>query len=213
MTSQNSFMIVGPSNFLPNLRADLRQAKVQVLVIGPWIDAHFCNELVSYAKKRTPARILTRPLDDSQPEDSMSRLNGLKLLSKYFQSFTVKFLDTLHAKVVLIDDVCYLGSMNWYKYSMENPYELVLRVATEKVEGLEKEVLAYWGKGSRVDLDKIGREIKSEIINEGKSPSSFEAIDKEILDPLARRVLEENPKAFILRRKSQKRKPSRASSN
>jgi len=100
--------------------------------------------------------------------------------------------------------------MNWYKYSMENPYEFVLRGATREIQSLEKEALTYWNKGSDADLDEIGKAIESEIVNEGKSPSSFESIDKEILDPLARRVLKENPKAFILRRKLQRRKSGHA---
>jgi len=194
-------MIVGQSRFLPNLRADLRYARKLIFVIGPWIDGYFCRELVSYGKKNTPMQVLTRPLDESDPEKSMSMLNGLRLLKKNFGEFSLRFLDTLHAKVILADDVCYFGSMNWYEYSMKNVYEFLVRGTIDEMLELKKEVQTYWEDAAKADLERTGRIIESEIREGGKHPQSFDAIREEILDPLAQSVMKENPKAFVLRRK------------
>jgi len=40
----------------------------------------------------------------------------------------VKLLATLHAKVVIVDErILYCGSANWYRYSLEESREIVLR--------------------------------------------------------------------------------------
>jgi len=201
MTLPSSFAIVGQSSFLPNLRADLRYARRLIFVIGPWMDGYFCREVFSYGKKSTPVQVLTRPLDESDPEKSMSKLNGLRLLKESFGEFSLKFLDTLHAKLILVDGVCYFGSMNWYEYSMKNVYEFLVRGTIDEIPELKKEVQTYWENATEGDLERIGRVIESKIREEGKRPSSFDAIHEEILDPLAQSVMKENPKAFVLRRK------------
>jgi phosphatidylserine/phosphatidylglycerophosphate/cardiolipin synthase-like enzyme len=109
----------------------------------------------------------------------------------------VRTLERLHAKCLLIDDrLCYVGSANWYRYSLETSLEIVLRGPLDSAPGLQQECEVLWEQATPFSIPTPPT---------ATATSAATGITHEVLDPLAAQVLRENPKAFVLGKR--KRKP------
>lgn len=205
---------IGAGKVLAYLRGDLQQAKENVLVVGPWLDGFFVREIASYLKKSVAVRCLVR-IEAQEELISEVTYQALQELKIQFPGMEARSLSVLHAKVILIDDrVAYLGSTNWYKYSLEQAQEVTIRAALSDIKDLSNIVDEYWGSAKVIDLSADGK--KREVQSGGtecqgrlhmtKSLSQTAKnrtpeINYDVLDPLARKVLQANPKAFVKRRK------------
>ncbi len=184
-----NFKVLGAGKVLPYLRGDISQAQKSLFVIGPWIDGFFTQELVSVFKKSLIVRFLVR-LENVEKDVRLTTLQSLRLAASSVSSFEARSLRTLHAKSIIIDSkIAYIGSTNWYKYSLEQSHEVTLRCTSDTALELERVLKEYWEKASPINSDSV--------------ISTFKDIPKElsdeVLDPLARKVLDANPKAFIKR--------------
>ena len=190
-TSLRNFKAIGAGKVLAYLRGDIQKAHKSLFVIGPWIDGYFVKEIISVMRKDISTRFLIRPEDSNDEITRIATLASLKALQTHVDIFESRSLPTLHAKVIIIDnDIVYLGSTNWYRYSIEQALEITLRGLLSSITNLQDILEQYWEEAELIHLEDVGTTIRQDELPE---------INHEILDPLARKVLEENPKAFIKR--------------
>lgn len=117
--SSGKFKCVGPGEVLAFLRADLRRATKSLLIIGPWLDDYFAEQVVAPASHDLVARVLVRPEAEVDALAWERTLAALSIFTGYWSKCEARHLARLHAKCLCIDDgIIYVGSANWYRYSI-----------------------------------------------------------------------------------------------
>jgi phosphatidylserine/phosphatidylglycerophosphate/cardiolipin synthase-like enzyme len=175
----------------------LRKAASSVFLIGPWLDTYVAEQIVLHSSRQLQSRVLVRAEHQVEPEVWQEIISGLGKFAGHWTNFEVRTLERLHAKCLLIDDrMAYVGSANWYRYSLETSLEIVLRGPTAAIPGLPNECEALWEQATPYLLPS----------QQPATATTATGITHEVLDPLAAKVLKENPKAFILGKK--KRRPT-----
>ena len=117
-------------------------------MIGPWIDAFFAQILVEALPTKAALRVVTRP-----PSGGNSNFDEHAIAACIFlrdrPNTLVKLLTNLHAKLLVVDErIVYCGSANWYRYSLEESCEIVLRGPVASVTGLLDEIQVIWDLAS-----------------------------------------------------------------
>jgi phosphatidylserine/phosphatidylglycerophosphate/cardiolipin synthase-like enzyme len=191
--SSGSFTCVGPSKTLAYLRGDLRKATSSFLLIGPWLDTYVAEQIVLHASGNLKVRVLVRAEKQVEAEVWQEIVSALSTFAAHWKQFEVRTLERLHAKCLLVDEaLAYVGSANWYRYSLETSLEIVLRGPLDSAPGLQQECEALWEQATPFQIPS-GRSTAA--------ASEPTGITHEVLDPLAAKVLRENPKAFVLGKK------------
>jgi hypothetical protein len=191
----NGWRTLGTSNVLGYLRADLKHASSSVWVLGPWIDVFFADVLVLSLPVAIDLRVVTRPPDQA---GSSFREHGIAARARLGgrPNTTVRLLANLHAKLVVIDEqIVYCGSANWYRFSLEESRELVLRGPAVSAMGLMDEVQVIWDEATQEGFPQTPE----------KSPATAKGYMKEVVDPIAEAKLREVPGSFVLRRPGTRR--------
>jgi PLD-like domain len=196
MSSKN-FTCVGPGKALSYIRGDLRGACRSLFLVGPWLDDFVAEQMVLVAPRQLEAHVLVRAEQQVEPEVWERIVAALSTFAGHWTYFEARTLERLHAKCLLIDQrIAYVGSANWYRYSLEESLEIVLRGSVAAVAGLQQDCEELWDQGHPYP-------IPSHPTTTTSTPAT--GITHEVLDPLAAQVLKQNPKAFILGKK--KRRP------
>ncbi|HPS90647.1 MAG TPA: phospholipase D-like domain-containing protein [Methanothrix sp.] len=191
--SLNGFTLIGPGKVLAYLRDDLSRASESLVIVGPWLDDYFADQVVLASPSELDARAVVREEEQMDPEAWQRTSAALSIFAAKWTDFKARTQGRLHAKFLCIDDkILYLGSANWYRYSLEKSFELVLRGPKNKIIGFDEELERLWRNAA--DLKVLQNSRKS-------NKSIAKGIDYEIIDPIAQKVLKENPKAFVLRKK------------
>lgn len=181
--SSESFKIIGKGKVLQYLRGHISHAQKSILIVGPWIDGYFVQEVIdSLPNKKIEVKFIVRI--DGLEEIDAKTLSALNLASKNIPNYQAKTLEKLHSKVILIDEeTFYLGSTNWFWYSLNKAMEFT--IISEPTPEFLLELENYWKMGNKIstDLTKDYNDIKP----------IYEDIDE-----YARRALKENPKAFVI---------------
>jgi phosphatidylserine/phosphatidylglycerophosphate/cardiolipin synthase-like enzyme len=193
----NGWRALGTANVLGYLRADVKRATSRVWVVGPWIDAFFAQEVVSLLSANTELRIITRP-----PNGANSSFREHALAARICfddrPNTAVKLLANLHAKLVVIDEqIVYCGSANWYRYSLQESREMVLRGPIKGISGLLDELQVFW--------DSATTEPQKE--RHKTTATTAQGYMEEVTDPVADAKLKEVPGSFVLRRLPARRPP------
>lgn len=109
--SPESFKCVGPGEVLAYLRTDLHQAEKSLLIIGPWLDDYFAEQVIKPASRELKARVLVRPQTEVDVMAWQRTLAALSVFAGKWSSFEGRHLERLHAKCICIDDrIVYIGS-------------------------------------------------------------------------------------------------------
>lgn len=191
MPSAN-FESVGPGKILAFLRGDFRAAKKSVMIVGPWIDDFFAAEVTRVARRGLAARVLIRPEIQTDPAVWARMSAAVTRFRDHWSMCTVRTLETLHAKCVLIDDsTAYCGSANWYRFSLERGCEVTLRGPVEAANGLAAQLEELWEQAEALKSEAGGRPPVEPPVG----------IRDEVVDPVAASVLAADPKAFVLGKK------------
>jgi len=191
--SLNGFTLIGPGKILAYLREDLSRASESLVIVGPWLDDFFAEQIVLVAPTDLGVRAIVRDERQMEPEAWHRTSVALSIFSDHWTDFKAKTEERLHAKFLCIDDkIAYIGSANWYRYSLEKSLEVVLRGPKNEIVGFDEELERLWRNA--MDLKILHGVSKS-------SKYFAKGIDHEIIDPIASKVLKENPKAFVLRKK------------
>jgi len=184
----NSWKALGTGEILGFLRADLKKAKTSVWVVGPWIDFFFAEFVIDTLDRAAELRVLTRPPSGASASFSEHAVAARTCFESRPNTF-VKLLTGLHAKVVIIDEAtAYCGSANWYRYSLEESREIVLRGPVSSASGLLDEVQVIWDQATSELLNK--EKIKTSAISHGYT--------MEVIDPVAAAKLKEVPGSFVI---------------
>ncbi len=192
MSSEN-FTSVGPGKALAYIRGDLRAASRSLFLIGPWLDDFVAEQMVLVAPRHLEARVLVRAERQIEPEVWERIVAALRTFAGHWTRFEARTLERPHAKCLLIDQrIAYVGSANWYRYSLE----IVRRGPVAAVAGLQEGCEELWEQAHTFPTPSHPMTT---------TPIPATGITHEVLNPLAAQVLKENPKAFILGRK--KRRP------
>ena len=124
--SSGNFKVIGKGKVLRYLRGHISQAQESILIVGPWIDGYFVQQIIdSLPNKKIEVKFIVRI--DGLEEIDEKTLSALNLAQKNIENYEAKTLPKLHSKVILIDnETFYLGSTNWYWYSLNESLELTL---------------------------------------------------------------------------------------
>jgi hypothetical protein len=140
-------------------------------------------------------RVVTRPpsgANSSFGEHAVAARTCLEARPKT----AVRILANLHAKVVLVDDqIAYCGSANWYRYSLEESREIVLRGPVAGASGFLDEIQVIWDQATEEPLAL--RPIKASAVAEGYT--------REVVDTVAAAKLKEVPGSFVIGRPVRRR--------
>ncbi len=188
--SSETLQSIGPGKGLAYLRGALTNARRSLLIVGPWIDSFFATELVKASPDRLDVRVILRP--ENQVEDDVweEMLAALRIFSEHWSHVEARTLERLHAKCLVIDnEIAFLGSMNWYRYSLESQCELLVRAPVQAIAGLPESIENLWEQAFAVEVaGKVGE-------NKAKVSPGIER-DLEALDPLAREAMKQNLKSM-----------------
>src|SRR5262245_678566 len=197
--ASGNFTSVGPGKTLAYLRGDVRAASQSFFLIGPWLDSYVAEQIVLLAPRNLQARVLVRAEQQVEVEVWQEIVKALSRFAAHWSQFEARTLGRLHAKCVLIDDrLCYVGSANWYRYSLEKSLEIVLRGPLDAAVGLQQECEALWEQAAPFSMPT------QPAAAAAAAASDSTGITHEVLDPLAAQVLRENPKAFVLGKKTRR---------
>lgn len=185
---------IGKGELLPSLRGDLKKVANDLLVVCPWIDEYFASQLCKAAIADTlRGRFLVRPEHAMDAGVWKHVAGALAVFAEHCKTFEARTLDRLHAKVVLLDSkIAYVGSFNFYRFSLEQSNEIALRVDADSTHGLASELQRLWDLGTPTAV-----EASSETVADG--------MDDEVLDPIAQEILDKNPGAWVVGPKKKRR--------
>ncbi len=170
------------------MRADLSQAKNSVTIVGPWIDSFFVQEVLDSINKDLKLRFIVRIWDDEVDGKTFYALN---MAQEKIKNFEARSLPRLHTKAIVIDEkIAYFGSTNWYKYSMEKAVEITVRAKIENIREFNNQISEYWENSKTITFE-----------NKSFEKKDSKPINDEIIDPIAKKVLENDPKAFYIGKK------------
>ena len=186
--SSGNFKVIGKGKVLRYLRGHIAHAKESILIVGPWIDGYFVQEIIdSLHNNKIEVKFIVR-IDGLERIDDKT-LSALNLAQKNIENYEAKTLPQLHSKVIMIDnETFYLGSTNWYWYSLNESLELTIIGQASTIPGLTQELEEYWKNSDSISNKEISK-------HDDVNPI------KEDIDEYARKVLESDPKAFIISKK------------
>ncbi|WP_287681883.1 phospholipase D-like domain-containing protein [Methanobacterium sp.] len=153
---------------LSQLQQDISHTWKSIMIVGPWLDAYFVEKVIdSLNPPDIEVRFLVR-IDGEGVVDSKT-LSALNLARENIKNFQARSLLKLHSKAILLDsDVFYLGSANWYWYSLHESLELTVTGKTCILPRLIEELVVYWDQATPLstremkeyhDLEPIRTEI------------------------------------------------------
>ncbi len=154
LTSSNNLKLLTEGQLLPHLKESISQAKSSIVIVGPWLDAYFTRQITnSITNKDIEVKFMVRIDDGVIDKKTLSALN---LARQNLETFQAKSLENLHSKVILIDsEVFFLGSANWYWYSLNQSIEVVIQGNTSDLPELVDELNQYWNEGSFINEDEL----------------------------------------------------------
>jgi hypothetical protein len=154
--SFENFKYVEPGEILAYVRADLRNAMESVLIIGPWLDDFFAEQVVAAAPKQLATRVLVRSKSEVDVLAWERTLAAISVFAAHWRSFESRYLERLHAKCVCIDGrTVYVGSANWYRYGLEKSLEVVIRGPAESIDGGIWKLESLWDQGNGLDSPSL----------------------------------------------------------
>jgi hypothetical protein len=183
------FVSVGKARFLASLRNDLRVARNSLTIVCPWIDEYFADQVSGAASNDITVNVLLRPEKTVDGAMWPHMVMAVRRLQRHFALLKVRTLERLHAKVVVIDNrVAYVGSTNFYRFSLEQSWEIALRGPLAEMGDLGAEIKELFDKGKDISI----------TTTDGKGLESSGGMAAEVKDPIVAEILRQNPKAWII---------------
>jgi hypothetical protein len=187
--SSSAWRVLGADSILGNLRADLRDSEREIAILGPWIDDYFADAVLRSCRRGMRLKVLTRPLGQMS-EGFLEHAREARRRFAEQGGAEIKVAARLHAKVIILDErTVYCGSANWYRYSLEESQEIVLRGPVGDVPGLLEEWESLWGRGELEAPPPARAPVAT-------TPTGYQ---EEVPDPVAAAVLARVPGSFVLR--------------
>jgi phosphatidylserine/phosphatidylglycerophosphate/cardiolipin synthase-like enzyme len=147
--------LLGKGELLIHLQSSISQVTRSILIVGPWLDAYFVRKVLdSLPSLEIEVRFLVR-IEEEGEIDSKTK-SALNLARKNISNFKAKTLKNLHSKVIIIDNnIFYLGSTNWYWYSLNESLEATITGKISYLPELMTEMDDYWEKATPLTADDL----------------------------------------------------------
>lgn len=145
----------GKSPIKRALREDLRQARDVKIIVAYFLPTwRLRHDLVQVAQHGGSVQLILAGKSDVL----LSQLAGQSLYRRFLK-FGVEIYEyqpqVLHAKLIIVDDVVYVGSSNLDQRSLQINYELMIRFESHEMAGQAREVFAASLKHcQRIDLEQ-----------------------------------------------------------
>jgi hypothetical protein len=141
---------------LAHLKEAISNTGESIFIVGPWLDAYFTRIIVnSITNNDVEVKFIVRVDDGVIDTKTLSALN---LAGQNLNNFKAKSLENLHSKVILIDNrIFFLGSANWYWYSLNLGVEVTINGTTDQLPELIIELEKYWDEGIPIPDDLISK--------------------------------------------------------
>ncbi len=152
--SQNSKLkLLGRGQILPHLQMSISKATDSILIVGPWLDAYFVRNIINSIDDQNIGVSFIVRIEDDNVIDSKT-LSALNLARKNIKNFQARTLKNLHSKIILLDkDIFYLGSTNWYWYSLNESLEVTVTGKISLIPDIISEMDSYWEKATPLTVD------------------------------------------------------------
>lgn len=139
---------------IPHLEESISKAADSIFLVGPWLDAYFTRLMVnSLVNEDVEVKFVVR-MDEGVVDGKT--LSALNLAHQKLGNFQARSLENLHSKVILIDrEIFFLGSANWYWYSLNQGVEVVIKGYADQLTGLVLELDKYWSEGSPIPVEEL----------------------------------------------------------
>jgi hypothetical protein len=171
----------------------------ELFIICPCLDEFFALEIAKIGLSSLNVRILMRSRNSVDPAMWPHMENAISIFCDRFPSSTIRTLDRLHAKCIILDRrICYIGSANFYWYSLNESREICLRGPLGEMAGLSPETEVLWKEGAPYEQTPPQTAITT--VKSADGPK----ITSEVIDPEVAEILRQNPKAWIAGRRSDK---------
>jgi len=184
------FVSAGTGKFLPLLRGDLKRARRALSIVCPWIDEYFAGEVSTNAAPSLDARVLMRPEKTVDSAMWPHMVAAVAVLREHFGSLQVRTLERLHAKCIVLDDeIAYVGSTNFYWFSLEQSRELTIRGPLARLGDAADELSRLWDEG------------KPMVVSGSVLQPPESRVSHEVQDPIVQDILRQNPRAWVVGRR------------
>ena len=154
-TESGNFRFLTNDQILPHLQWSISHASQHIIIVGPWLDAYFAGKVIdSLPHLDLAVSFLVRVEEDG--EIDAKTLSALNLAQRNIKNFQARALPQLHAKVIIIDnETFYLGSANWYWYSLHKSLETMVTGETSLIPELLSVIDNYWEKATPLARDDL----------------------------------------------------------
>jgi hypothetical protein len=126
--------------------------------VGPWLDAYFSQILInSISNPELDIKFIVRIEDGVIDKKTLSAIN---LTYQNIKNVQARSMENLHSKIILIDgEVFFLGSANWYWYSLNKGVEVTVKGSIDILPDLTTEVNKYWKAGTNIKTEIIAKNV------------------------------------------------------
>jgi phosphatidylserine/phosphatidylglycerophosphate/cardiolipin synthase-like enzyme len=140
---------------LDDLLLSISKATKSIQIVGPWIDAYFVGKVIESLHDDTVDVSFVVRIDEDNTIDSKT-LSALNLARKNIKNFQAKCLKKLHTKLILIDhEIFYLGSANWYWYSLHESVEITVTGDIKLMPDLIQLMYNYWKNSQNIPNEDL----------------------------------------------------------
>ncbi|BDZ71395.1 phospholipase D-like domain-containing protein [Methanobacterium petrolearium] len=147
--------LLGKDQIIPQLQNSILQATNSIMIVGPWLDAYFTRIVIDSLPQPDLAVLFLVRIDDDGLVDGKT-MSALNLAQENLENFQARTLPQLHSKVIIIDDITfYLGSANWYWYSLHKSLETTVTGKTSILPELVPEIYGYWEKATPLTKEDL----------------------------------------------------------
>ncbi|CEA14199.1 phospholipase D-like domain-containing protein [Methanobacterium formicicum] len=147
--------LLGQDQLLPWLQHDISQVTQSIMVVGPWLDAYFVAKVLDSMQTTKIGVCFLVRIDGDELIDAKT-LSALNLARENLENFQARTLPYLHSKVILLDQALfYLGSANWYWYSLHKSLETTITGKIDILPGLTTEMDRYWEKATPLTREDL----------------------------------------------------------
>ncbi|MCE5214589.1 MAG: phospholipase D-like domain-containing protein [Methanobacterium sp.] len=160
-----SLKLLDKGQILANIKKRILKTDKNIYIIGPWLDAYFTREIIhSLPHPEIEVNFLVRKDEGVIDGKTLSALNLARMNITHFQA---RSLEKLHSKVIVIDnETFYLGSANWYWYSLNKTFETTITGNIPLLSKLIPQIEEYWDIATPISEDEIKKHCDFEPVKE-----------------------------------------------
>lgn len=152
---KSTLKLLTSGQIIPHLQWSISQATRSINIVGPWLDAYFARKIIDSLQHPEMAVSFLLRIEEDGTIDTKT-LSALNLAQENIRNFQARTLPYLHSKFIIIDNESfYLGSANWYWYSLHESLETTITGCTSQLPELISRLDDYWEKAKPLSRDDL----------------------------------------------------------